>query len=532
VRRPSPSRGSPRPPSQDQAESNLRRIATGGGFVFVGGWAAYALSLAFNIVVARRLNAAGFGAFTIGMSLAVMLAHIAPMGTHQAVVRYVAIYRGQHDEARIRGTVRLGLRVTAAAGVLLGIGMLLAAPVLADHVFHDPSLAMPTRVLACSVPLTGVGELLLSSMRAYTRVVLPAVIRSFVAPGLRVVAAVGALLAHTDLAGVAVAYTVVEGVALVLAAAAAYRVLPGRAAGTHGPPTAEVARFSWPLAINRVLNGSTNNAEVFLLGALAETSRVALFAAARRFTIVANAIFIAFGTIFSPMVSDLHAADQGAHLARLYKALSRWIFTIGVPVFGVQVMFGEALLATFGRGFGQGQVALTVLALGQLGNYASGAAINVLTMTGRSRTNLLFTILHLVLTVALNLLLIPPFGLVGAAVANAVAMTAVNAGLTAQVWRVTGMHPYDRGWLKPVAAGLGAAAVAAVARVLLSEGAAGELAAMLVLAATYLGLLVLLGFEEDDRAVLGQLLGRLRRRSPPPAEEALATTTAPGGEQG
>jgi O-antigen/teichoic acid export membrane protein len=382
---------------------------------------------------------------------------------------------------------------------------------------------MPIRVLACSVPLTGLGELLLSSMRAYTRVVLPAVIRSFIAPGLRVVAALGALLAHSDLVGVAVAYTLVEGVALALAAFAAHRVLPGRAAGTRAPPTAEIARFSWPLAINRVLNGSTNNAEVFLLGALAGTSRVALFAAARRFTIVANAIFIAFGTIFSPMVSDLDAADQSDHLARLYKALSRWIFTIGVPVFLVQVLFGEALLATFGQGFAQGQVALTVLAVGQLGNYASGAATNVLTMTGRSRTNLLFTIFHLVLTVALNLLLIPLFGLVGAALANAAAMTVVNAGLTTQVWRDTGMHPYDRGWLKPVAAGLGAAAVALVARVLLSEGAAGELAGMVVLGVTYLGLLALLGFEEDDRAVLGQLVTRVRRRSAPAKGDLAAT---------
>src|SRR4029453_14223132 len=129
-------RGNPRPPSQDEEEGNPRRSAPGGGFVFVSGWVAYALSLAFNILVARRLNADGFGAFTIGMSLAVVLAHIAPMGTGQAVVRYVAIYPRQHDDARIRGTVRLGLRVTAVAGVLLGLGMLLGASVLADHVFH------------------------------------------------------------------------------------------------------------------------------------------------------------------------------------------------------------------------------------------------------------------------------------------------------------------------------------------------------------------------------------------------------------
>src|SRR6266540_4284554 len=498
-------RANPTPPSHDRAESNLRRIATGGGAVFAGGWVSYALSLAFNILVARRLNADRFGAFTIGMSLAVLLAHIAPLGLNQAVVRYVAIYRGQQDEARIRGTIALGLRVTAVAGVVLGLVMLLAAPLLAERVFHDPSLTLTIRVLALSVPLTGLGELLLSAMRAYTRVVLPVLIRSFAAPGLR---------------------------------AAARHILPGRAAGSLPPPTAEIVRFSWPMAFNRVLMGSTNNAEVFLLGALAGAGKVALFAAARRFTIVANAIFIAFGTIFSPMVSDLDAAEQHDHLARLYKAVSRWIFTIGVPVFLVQILFGEALLSTFGKGFGEGRVALTLLACGQLANYASGASSNVLTMTGRSRANLVFTVAHLVVTVALNLLLIPPFGLLGAAVANAVAITSVNAALTWWVYRESGMHPYNRGWLKPLGAGLGTAAVVLVGRGLLPDGSVGALAGLVLLGVAYLGLLALLGIDAEDRLVLRELAGRARRRSAAAAggaergaSDALAGTAATGGSE-
>ncbi len=531
-------RANPTPPSHDRAESNLRRIATGGGAVFAGGWVSYALSLAFNILVARRLNADRFGAFTIGMSLAVLLAHIAPLGLNQAVVRYVAIYRGQQDEARIRGTIALGLRVTAVAGVVLGLVMLLAAPLLAERVFHDPSLTLTIRVLALSVPLTGLGELLLSAMRAYTRVVLPVLIRSFAAPGLRAAAALAALLAHANLVGVAAAYTLVEGVALLMGAAAARHVLPGRAAGSLPPPTAEIVRFSWPMAVNRVLMGSTNNAEVFLLGALAGAGKVALFAAARRFTIVANAIFIAFGTIFSPMVSDLDAAEQHDHLARLYKAVSRWIFTIGVPVFLVQILFGEALLSTFGKGFGEGRVALTLLACGQLANYASGASSNVLTMTGRSRANLVFTVAHLVVTVALNLLLIPPFGLLGAAVANAVAITSVNAALTWWVYRESGMHPYNRGWLKPLGAGLGTAAVVLVGRGLLPDGSVGALAGLVLLGVAYLGLLALLGIDAEDRLVLRELAGRARRRSAAAAggaergaSDALAGTAATGGSE-
>jgi O-antigen/teichoic acid export membrane protein len=262
---------------------------------------------------------------------------------------------------------------------------------------------------------------------------------------------------------------------------------------------------------------------------------VALFAAARRFTIVANAIFIAFGTIFSPMVSDLDAAEQHDHLARLYKAVSRWIFTIGVPVFLAQVLFGEALLSTFGRGFDEGRLALTLLAVGQLANYASGAATNVLTMTGRARANLVFTVVHLVVTVALNLLLIPPFGLVGAAVANGVAMSSVNAALTGWVYREVGMHPYNRGWLKPLVAGMGTAVVVVAARGFLPAGGGGELAGLLLLGVAYLGLLALLGVDAEDRLVLRELAGRARRRSASNGEEAVAAApagAASGGEPG
>jgi O-antigen/teichoic acid export membrane protein len=377
-----------------------------------------------------------------------------------------------------------------------------------------------------SVPLTGLGELLLSAMRAYTRVILPVLIRSFAAPALRAAAALTALLLHANLVGVAVAYTLVEGVAMLMAAAAARHVLPRPAAGTAAPPSGEIARFAWPMAVNRVLLGSTNNAEVFLLGAMAGAGRVALFAAARRFTMVANAVFIAFGTIFSPMVSDLDAAEQHDHLARLYKAVSRWIFTIGVPVFLVQVLFGEALLSTFGRGFGEGRVALTLLALGQLANYGSGAASNVLTMTGRARANLVFTVVHLAVTVALNLLLIPPFGLLGAAVANAAAMSTVNAALTGWVYREVGMHPYNRGWLKPLGAGVGTAAVVLAARGFLPSGSVGALAGLVLLGVAYLGLLALLGIDAEDRLVLRELAGRARRRSATTDEQAVAAAPA------
>jgi hypothetical protein len=114
----------------------------------------------------------------------------------------------------------------------------------------------------------------------------------------------------------------------------------------------------------------------------------------------------------------------------------------------------------------------------------------------------------------------------------------VNAALTWWVYRESGMHPYNRGWLKPLGAGLGTAAVVLVGRGLLPDGSVGALAGLVLLGVAYLGLLALLGIDAEDRLVLRELAGRARRRSAAAAggaergaSDALTGTAATGGSE-
>jgi hypothetical protein len=114
-------------------------------------------------------------------------------------------------------------------------------------------------------------------------------------------------------------------------------------------------------------------------------------------------------------------------------------------------------------------------------------------------------------------------------------MTSVNAALTGWVYREAGMHPYNRGWLKPLGAGLGAALVVLAGRPLLPAGSLGQLAGLALLGVAYLGMLAMLGVDAEDRLVLRELAGRARRRAPTAAErgasEALAGSAATGGSE-
>jgi len=107
-----------------------------------------------------------------------------------------------------------------------------------------------------------------------------------------------------------------------------------------------------------------------------------------------------------------------------------------VPVTLVFVLFGERFLAlAFGPGYAGGHTTLAILALGQLVNAGMGSVGVLLNMTGHERDTLRGVAIAAVANVVLGLVLIPLFGLEGAATATAVTLIIWNLLLRQAVWR-------------------------------------------------------------------------------------------------
>jgi O-antigen/teichoic acid export membrane protein len=136
----------------------------------------------------------------------------------------------------------------------------------------------------------------------------------------------------------------------------------------------------------------------------------------------------------------------------------------------------------------------------------------LLAMAGRARLSIIDSVAFLGGSVALDLLLIPRWGLMGAAVANATAVVLVNLLRLWQVHAYLGLSAYDRRFLRPAVAGLAAGAIAWLVP-LSALGYLAELAARTtLLCLVYGGALVALGVEPADRDLAGAALARLRRR--------------------
>jgi O-antigen/teichoic acid export membrane protein len=90
------------------------------------------------------------------------------------------------------------------------------------------------------------------------------------------------------------------------------------------------------------------------------------------------------------------------------------------------------ILRWFGSDFSEGALALMILAVGQLVNAATGAVEPLLIMSGHEKYVRNNTLASALCNLLLNLLLIPLWGINGAAVADSLTIALQN--LTASFW--------------------------------------------------------------------------------------------------
>jgi O-antigen/teichoic acid export membrane protein len=194
--------------------------------------------------------------------------------------------------------------------------------------------------------------------------------------------------------------------------------------------------------------------------------------------------------------------------------MSKWTFTVNLPLFLILQLFPGVILSIFGREYAGGATALLLLAWGNLVDATTGICGVVLDMTGKTGLKLVNTIVASGLLLGLNLLLTPRYGLVGAALASATANAGVNLLRVAEVYVLYRLLPYNASFLKPVAAGivaLGAGWVTSQS-FLTEETLVFTLIHTVVLVGVYAAAILLLGLDREDRTVLRHISGSLQAR--------------------
>jgi O-antigen/teichoic acid export membrane protein len=103
-------------------------------------------------------------------------------------------------------------------------------------------------------------------------------------------------------------------------------------------------------------------------------------------------------------------------------------------------LIGRDILRLFGPEFIEGYICLVILVLAQTVRAAAGPATQILTLTGHERYSIPVFGVGLLLLLIFNILLVPKFHLVGAALAVLVVTLIWSVGLAYVAWARTGVN--------------------------------------------------------------------------------------------
>jgi O-antigen/teichoic acid export membrane protein len=221
-------------------------------------------------------------------------------------------------------------------------------------------------------------------------------------------------------------------------------------------PLREAFRTFWRFTLPRAAATSMRTAlqwfDVVLVAALSTPEDAAVYTVCTRLLQLGMLAAFSVGQAVEPLFGESVAARESARTSELYKVATAWLMLMTWPIYFVLAAFAAPVLSVFGSGFASGATAVLVLVVSVLIGAAVGPADILLVMTGRTMWSLWNTAASLAANLALNIVLIPRLGLIGAAVAWTVGRTVANLLPAIQLWRSEEMHPVSRGWA--LAAGL------------------------------------------------------------------------------
>lgn len=190
--------------------------------------------------------------------------------------------------------------------------------------------------------------------------------------------------------------------------------------------TKTILTVSFPMFITGALNSIITQTDVIMLGNMLDSSQVGLYAMAMKLGMLSSFFLTAINTLAAPKFAELYHSQKFDDLKIVAQNSSKILFWVTLPLTLFFIVFGKYILGLFGEEFILSYSALVFLLIGQFVNAISGSVGNFLNMTGYQRLFNYIILFSAILNIILNLILIPKFGISGAAFASMISFISWN----------------------------------------------------------------------------------------------------------
>ena len=396
-----------------------------------------------TLLLARALSTDGYGAYAYALAWVNLLQIPAMVGFEKLLVRETAVAVEKERWDLLRGLLRWTNIVALLTSVLIACGLAsIAAMLMADNNQQKFSALLIGSALIPLMALTGLRQAVLRGLKY---VVIGQAPEFIIRPILLIAVILGTTVGlRLDLttSGALVANFLATMIAFILGSLVLGWRIPSQVRLT----TPTYRRRAWtqsaaPLLALGLLQVANGQIFTLVLGMFHDSATVGIFSVTSRLSSLASLFLLSFNAALAPTFATLYVRGDLDRLQKLVTQSSWLMCLLSLPIILIFVVAGEFLLEQFGSDYVEGYASLIILGVGVFFSSAMGSVGLLLTMTGNERDAGIVIGTLLLGNILLSLVLIPTYGVVGAATATTVYLVFSNLLLGFFVFRRTGIVP-------------------------------------------------------------------------------------------
>jgi O-antigen/teichoic acid export membrane protein len=394
-----------------------------------------------QVLLARWMGRFEFGIYVYVWAWVGFLGMLSPVGVAYSAQRFIPEYRTREDHAGLRGFLRGSRWLCLALGTVAGAALAGTVWLFADRI--PAYYFVPFMIASITLAIFAVSSVQDSIARAFNRIDL-ALIPGYIAHPLLIMAAMAALhfagLPVTARDALIAACTAFWLVVLTQGLLLDRRLARDVAPGARRYELATWIKTSLPIFLVDSFFILLTYVDILVLQAFVGPAEVAVYYAATKTLVMISFVYFAVAAASAHRFSEYHVAGENEKLARFVADTIRWTFWPSLALAIGLLIVGKPLLSLFGPGFAEGYPLIFVLVIGLLARASVGPSERLLNMVGQQRACAMIYACAFATNLVLCLVLIPRFGLIGAAASTATAIVVESTLLFVVTKRRLGLH--------------------------------------------------------------------------------------------
>jgi len=382
----------------------------------------------FTLIVTRNLGASAWGIFALSFTVLQITSVIGKLGLDTALLRFIAQYNAQRKVKTAKYIYLKSIIVIIPLSFLLSVFLYYLSPLLAEKVFGKPHLASYFKLMSFALIPFVLLSINSESLRAFKKIKEYITLQNLL-PFLCafIFFSIFFYILHIkNIKVIIIAYILGIGVSFFISFLLLNKEFSNKNGELEKISLRQILFVSLPMFLSSSLFMVMSWTDTIMLGMWRTEEEVGIYNIAVRLSMITSFTLGAINSIAAPKFAEFWGKKDLEGLKKVAQQSTKLIFWTSAPILILYILFPKFFMGIFGKEFREGASALVFLTIGQFVNASVGSVGYILQMTDKQKIFQNIILIAAILNIMLNLFLIPKLGIVGAAIASAIAFCFIN----------------------------------------------------------------------------------------------------------